>query len=127
MEDKKINKEELEENNSIEVNDEVISKEEVIDIKDETTVEEVVNVKEDSKATKFIKKVLSGIIDQIISIASALILLIIFDLILRIFGFYIAEREPMFLIMYIIVNIFYTPICTSTKLKETIGRKIILK
>lgn len=111
-------KEVVEENKVIEAIDGVECK--------EVTTENEKN-KEDGKGIKFLKKVLAGIIDQIISIAISLLLLIVFDLILKVIGLYIAEREPMFLIMYIIVNIFYTPICTSTKLKETIGRKIILK
>lgn len=123
MEDKKLNNEEIqkevvEESKTIELTDEV---------KEANSEEKSVDVKEDSKCIKFFKKVLAGIIDQIISIAISLILLIVFDLILKVVGFYIAEREPIFLIMYIIVNIFYTPICTSTKLKGTIGKKTILK
>jgi hypothetical protein len=110
----------VEENKVIEAIDGVECKEAATESKSE-------NNKEDGKGMKFLKKVLSGIIDQIISIAISLILLIVFDLILKVVGLYIAEREPMFLIMYIIVNIFYTPICTSTKLKGTIGKKVILK
>ncbi|MBE6053951.1 MAG: hypothetical protein E7212_08570 [Clostridium sartagoforme] len=91
---------------------------------------EIINAekaKEDSKGIRFLKRVLAGVIDQIISVALALLLLILTDLLLKLFGFYIAEREPMFLIMYIIVNILYGPICASTKLKDTIGRKTMLK
>ena len=88
--------------------------------------EEVI-VKKEGKGLKFFKKILGGIIDQIISIALALLLLIVTDLLLKLFGLDIAQREPMFLIMYIIVNIVYAPICTSTKLNDTIGRKTVLK
>lgn len=111
-------KEVVEENKAIEAIDGV-------DCKEVTTENE--KNKENGKGIKFLKKVLAGIIDQIISISISLLLLIVFDLILKVLGLYISEREPMFLIMYIIVNILYTPICTSTKLKETIGRNIILK
>ncbi len=93
-------------------------------------IEEVIEEtkrEEDSKALRFFKRILAGVIDQIISISVALLLLIVTDLILKIFGFYIASREPMFLIMYVIVNIIYGPICASTKLKDTIGRKTMLK
>ena len=118
--DEELKKEVVEENKVIEAIDGVDCKEAATENKSE-------NNKEDGKGIKFLKKVLSGIIDQIISIAISLILLIVFDLLLKAVGLYIAEREPMFLIMYIIVNIFYAPICTSTKLKETIGKKVILK
>ena len=118
MENKELNKDEVineavEENKVIEpVNAEVYGETEV---------------KEDSKGLIFFKKILAGAIDQIISIALSLLLLIVVDFLLKLFGFYIAEREPMFLIMYIIVNIIYGPICASTKLKDTIGRKTVLK
>lgn len=93
-------------------------------------IEEVIEEtkrEEDSKELRLFKRILAGVIDQIISISVALLLLIVTDLILKIFGFYIASREPMFLIMYVIVNIIYGPICASTKLKDTIGRKTMLK
>lgn len=120
LNNEEFKKEVVEENKVIEAIDGVDCKEAATENKSE-------NNKEDGKGIKFLKKVLSGIIDQIISIAISLILLIVFDLLLKAVGLYIAEREPMFLIMYIIVNIFYGPICTSTKLKETIGKKVILK
>lgn len=83
--------------------------------------------KEDIKDIKFVERILATIIDQIISLSVALVLLIVFDFTLKLLGFYIAERQPMFLIVYIIVNIIYAPICESTRLKKTIGRKLVLK
>ena len=110
-----------------ELNNEEVVNETVEEIKVIETVDEEEKVKQDGKVMKFFKKILSGVIDQIISIALSLLLLIVVDLLLKLFGLYIAQREPMFLIMYIIVNIIYGPICASTKLKDTIGRKIMLK
>lgn len=109
-----------------ELNNEEATNEAMEEIKVIETVEET-KKEEDSKALKFFKRILAGVVDQIISIAVALLLLIVTDLLLKLFGFYIAEREPMFLIMYVIVNIIYGPICVSTKLKDTIGRKTVLK
>ena len=119
MDNKELKNEEI--TNDITEENKVIEKviEEIEEIEEE--------IKEDSKIVRFLKKVLAGAIDQIISIAASLLLLVVFDLLLKLFGFYIAEREPMFLIMYVIVNIIYGPICTSTKLKDTIGRKTVLK
>lgn len=116
MDNKELNNEVKEEIKEIETAEEIV----------EETVEET-KKEEDSKALKFFKRILAGVVDQIISIALALLLIIVTDLVLKLFGFYIAEREPMFLIMYVIVNIVYSPICTSTKLKDTIGRKTVLK
>ena len=116
MDNKELNNEEL--NNEV--------KEEINEIETAEEIAEETKKEEDSKALKFFK-ILAGVVDQIISIALALLLIIVTDLVLKLFGFYIAEREPMFLIMYVIVNIVYSPICTSTKLKDTIGRKTVLK
>lgn len=86
-----------------------------------------VEVKEDSTKLIFFKRVLSGVIDQIILIALSLILLLVLNGILKLFGFYIAEREPMFFILYVISNILYGPICKLSKLNTTIGTKINFK
>lgn len=110
-----------------ELNNEEVIKEAMEENKSIEEVIEETKREEDSKALKFFKRILAGVVDQIISIAVALLLLIVTDLLLKLFGFYIAEREPMFLIMYVIVNIIYGPICVSTKLKDTIGRKTVLK
>lgn len=86
-----------------------------------------VKVEEDSTKLIFFKRVLSGVIDQIILIALSLILLLVFNGILKLVGFYIAEREPMFFILYVITNILYGPICKLSKLNTTIGTKINFK
>lgn len=83
--------------------------------------------KEEGKVIKFIKKILASAIDQIIVIAVSLLLLVVFDFTLRVLGLYIAERQPIFLFIYVLVNIVYGPICDSTKLKKTIGKRVILK
>lgn len=133
-----VSEEEL--NDKIEVNNEEI-KNTSTDIKTEETLDESKNSNkeilgddveenkkvEDGKNLVFLKRVLSGIIDQVISIAIALVLLLVFNLVLKIFGFYIVEREPIFAIIYVITNILYTPICNSSKLGKTIGLKINFK
>lgn len=82
---------------------------------------------EKSKGMIFFKRILSGIIDQGISIAIALILLLVFNTVLKLIGFYVVDREPIFFIIYVITNILYTPICNSSKLEKTIGLKINFK
>jgi len=134
-----VSEEEL--NDKIEVNNEEEMKNTSTDIKVEETLDESKNSNkeilgdnveenekvEDGKNLVFLKRVLSGIIDQVISIAIALVLLLVFNLVLKIFGFYIVEREPIFAIIYVITNILYTPICNSSKLGKTIGLKINFK
>lgn len=132
MEDNKLEKEEnlveetKEENNGVLENTEDFT-EEIIE-ENKVLVEDFENENEGEKIKKkpgFLKKLLSGIIDQILSIAISLLLLVSFDAIIKLFGFYIADREPMFLIIYIITNVLYRPILEATKLKETIGGKLI--
>lgn len=134
MENKDLNNEEIiiEEQETVnETNDTVISEELIEnDNLDQNVIEEMLTVEEiheDSKGIKFLKRLLSSIMDQIIVVAMSLLAIVLFDLILKVFGFYVAERQPIFLIIYVIVNILYYPICESTKLKNTIGKKVILK
>ncbi|MBB6714293.1 hypothetical protein [Clostridium gasigenes] len=82
--------------------------------------------KQKVKDNCFIKELLVGVIDQIVVIAGALVTLLVFNLILKIFGYYVSEKETIFLIIYILINIIYVPVCKMLKLKETVGRKILL-
>lgn len=111
------------------VNNEVINNEELNKDIEVTEEDNAINeeVKEDGKAVKFIKRLLAATIDQIVAIAFALLLLLIFDFLLKFVGFYIAQRQPMFLVIYVITNILYSTICESTKLGRTIGKKTMLK
>ena len=114
------------ENNDLVINEEVVENDNL----DQNVIEEMLTVeevKEDSKIVKFLKRILASVADQIIAVALSLISIVLFDLILRLFGLYIADRQPIFLIIYVIVNILYSPICESTKLNKTIGKKVILK
>ncbi|MGL5381417.1 hypothetical protein [Clostridium sp.] len=114
--------------------------EELVDLENETKTEEIILETEDTlyeenlndeikveEVTKpsFFKRLLTAGIDQMVVIASSLIGLLLFDLILRLFGFYIVERQPMFLIVYIIMNVIYGPICESLKSQKTLGRIIV--
>ena len=114
------------ENNDLVINEEVVKNDNL----DQNVIEEMLTVEEvqeDSKTIKFLKRILASVADQIIAVALSLVSIILFDLILRLFGLYIADRQPIFLIIYVIVNILYSPICESTKLGKTIGKKVILK
>ena len=114
------------ENNDLVINEEVVENDNL----DQNVIEEMLTVEEvqeDSKTIKFLKRILASVADQIIAVALSLVSIILFDLILRLFGLYIADRQPMFLIIYVIVNILYSPICESTKLNKTIGKRVILK
>lgn len=135
MENKELNNEEniIKEETVTEVeNADIVTNEEAVenDNLDQNVIEEMLTVEEvqeDSKIIKFLKRILASVADQIIAVALSLVSIVLFDLILRLFGLYIADRQPIFLIIYVIVNILYSPICESTKLNKTIGKKVILK
>lgn len=64
----------------------------------------------------FIRGFLSAIMEQCIVLAISLTLLLIFDGIIRLLGFYVAERMPIFLVVYIISNIGYRTFYKSTNI-----------
>lgn len=91
--------------------------------------DETVNLEEiktEVKENIIIKELLSGAIDQIIVLLVALATLVVFNLILKLFGYYIAERQPMFLIIYVLINILYPIVCKRLKINVTIGKKVLL-
>ncbi|MBU5454475.1 RDD family protein [Caproiciproducens sp. MSJ-32] len=85
------------------------------------------NVKKEGKFIKLLKRIFTAIIDQVISIALALLILIVFDFLIGLAGYYVSDRESMFLLLYIIINVLYRPVLISTKLEKTIGEKLNLK
>ena len=110
---------EKEENSSIET---TIEEKDVLVEGIEEEMEE--EMEEEKKGV--VRELLAGVVDQIVVMASSLVVLLVFNLILKIFGYYVVEKQPMFLIIYVIINIIYAPICKQFKLKETVGRKVLL-
>ena len=84
-------------------------------------------IKADGKFLHYTKVILSGILDQIFAIALALILFGIFDLALRVFGYRVASREEVFMIIYVISNILYYPILQELLHGKTLGKKFIFR
>lgn len=84
-------------------------------------------IKADVKLLHYTKVILSGILDQIFVIALALILFGIFDLALRVFGYRVASREEVFMIIYVISNILYYPILQELLHGKTLGKKFIFR
>ncbi len=78
----------------------------------------------ENKKQGFFSKIMVEVANQCCIIISALILLAIFDGAFKIFGYYIAERVPLFFLLYLIMNICYRPILESSKLKATVGNKL---
>lgn len=96
--------------------EEILLQDETVEVEEKTEVEENIIVKE----------LLSGVIDQIAVSLMALATLVIFNLVLKLFGYYIAEKQPMFLIIYVIINIIYPVVCKRLKIKVKIGEKVLL-
>ena len=81
---------------------------------EENNQENVVDTaKEDGKAMRFFKNILSGIVDQIVS------------LVFKVAGYKIVMREEMFLIVFIISNVLYYPLVQEFLDGKTLGRKLV--
>lgn len=95
----------------------------------EATAEEevVVEVKEkkEGKCMRWIKAILSGVVDQIAAVVVALILYLVVTLILKVAGFKIVAREEMFLIVFIISNVLYYPLVQEFLGGKTLGKKLV--
>lgn len=72
----------------------------------------------------FFARLISSIVDQCIVVACSLILILIMDGILRLAGYYIDERVPIFFILYVLANIIYPTIMQGTRFKTTFGNKL---
>lgn len=84
-------------------------------------------IKADGKFLHYTKVILSGILDQIFVIALALVVFGIFDLALIVFGYRVALREEVFMIIYVISNILYYPILQEVLHGKTLGKKFIFR
>lgn len=84
-------------------------------------------IKADGKFLHYTKVILSGILDQIFVIALALVVFGVFDLALRVFGYRVALREEVFMIIYVISNILYYPILQEVLHGKTLGKKFIFR
>ena len=132
------NNEEKLDNNSdlIEKNDEFVSEEALEEAEVYLAEEEAAEAKEfirdeeiknDGKLLYYTKVILSGILDQIFVIGLALIIFGIFDLALRVFGYRVALREEVFMIIYVISNILYYPLLQEFLHGKTLGKKFIFR
>ena len=93
---------------------------------EENNQENVVDTaKEDGKAMRFFKNILSGIVDQIVAVIIGLILYLIVSLVFKVAGYKIVMREEMFLIVFIISNVLYYPLVQEFLDGKTLGRKLV--
>ncbi|MEG1254600.1 RDD family protein [Clostridium sp.] len=66
----------------------------------------------------------ANIIDQAIGLAVSFVLLYVFNIIIRFFGYRVADKVAVFLIIYVLFNVLYGIILEATKLRKTIGKSI---
>lgn len=82
-----------------------------------------------SGENSFAKVILANILDQSLVLAGSVVLLLLSDVILKIFGYmFVRETGAIVLaggIIYFILNCIYTPIMEKKKSKNTIGKKIL--
>lgn len=91
--------------------------------KDEVVLE--VKEKRESKFLKWVKVILSGVIDQIAAVVIGLILFLAVTFALKVAGYKIVEREEMFLIVFIISNVLYYPLVQEFLGGKTLGKKLV--
>lgn len=116
-------------------NEVLVENEEVINLDTILEETEVENVEEEiisqdireAKNNNFGKSILIGAVDQIVVFAGALAIQLLFGLLLRLLGYHIVEQDKIFIIIYVLINILYAPICQKLKLEKTFGSKVVLK
>lgn len=106
-----------------ECEDEIIVKDEDRNLSDEEN-KELDEFEKIDENPSFGKRFFANVLDQIILGAVSLLVLVIFSLIIRIFGYMIALPIPMFLVAYIVLNILYVPVFEH-KGGRTFGKKIL--
>ena len=84
---------------------------------------------EEMKENSSTKVILANILDQLLILAGSAVLLLVCDLVLRIFGYMFVKESGALVIaggiIYFILNCIYAPIMGKTKMKNTIGNKIL--
>ncbi|MBU5592712.1 RDD family protein [Clostridium sp. MSJ-4] len=123
-EDKVISKEESSEKVS-EGKERALEKEGSLNNEDKNIKhEEKEIVKGKEEKVTFFESIQATIIDQIVIGGASFILIIIFDFVIKFIGLRVTDKMGIYFIMYIILNIVYSPIMEKTKMKNTLGRKI---
>jgi len=91
-------------------------------------VQELVN-DEKMNDTSSVKVIFANILDQVLVLAGSAVLLLLIDVILKSFGYmFVKESGAIVLaggIIYFIINCIYTPVMETSKIKNTIGKKIL--
>ncbi|MBU3228943.1 hypothetical protein [Clostridium algidicarnis] len=102
------------------------------DINEEYEIKET--YESNAKATKndetktgkvtFFDSIQASIINQIVIGGASFIFLMIFNFIMKLVNLRVVDKMGVYVIIYIIVNIIYSPIMEKTKMNNTVGRKV---
>lgn len=90
-------------------------------LSDESREEEEEEIKEPS----LIKRILCNVLDQTVLISVSSIALIVFDFLIKFIGYMVVMPLGVLLIIYFIANSIYIPILKKSKLRRTLGEKIL--
>jgi|GEM_PF-3518522 len=117
--------------NDTELNNENVVSEEIKDILKEEEEKEkadpednIENSKEEHKRTSFGDLFIANFVDVLAISAISFIILSLFQIIIKFIGYKVSDMMSMYLIMFIIISLFYAPICHKSKLGTTIGNKL---
>ncbi len=84
---------------------------------------------EDNSRPSFGTEVFANLLDQLVILASSSLILLIADLVMRMFGYqFIREAGVLVTVVmcvYFVINCFYTQLMERTKLKNTIAKRIL--
>ena len=125
--------------NEAQIKTEVESTEMKVD-KEENVMEENTNVEihnlmnddsanKDENVNSCTKSILANILDQVLIVAASSILVLLCDVVLRLFGYMFVQGTGAIImaagIIYFIINCIYAPVMGKSKAKNTIARKIL--
>lgn len=101
-----------------------------VDLSNENNeTKDLIEENEEKTETSFSKEIFANILDQLVILAGSSLILLIADLILRIFGYQFARESGVLvgviLFIYFVINCLYTEIMEKTKLKNTIAKRIL--
>ena len=87
------------------------------------------NNEEDKSGNSCISVILASILDQVLVVAASSVLVLLCDVILKLFGYMFVQGTGAIIIaagiIYFILNCIYAPIMIKSKAKNTIARKIL--
>lgn len=101
-----------------------------VDLSNENNeTKDLIEENEEKTETSFSKEIFANILDQLVILAGSSLILLIADLILRIFGYQFVRESGVLvgviLFIYFVINCLYTEIMEKTKLKNTIAKRIL--